>query len=124
MLVDTNILIEFLQGSLQAKKFIETEKDLSVSVLTVMEVAAGLPKKNQIKIFENFLRQGQIQVLPISEPISSKAYSIFTQYHHQVDLGIADSLIAATAIICNKKLLTLNTKHFLKIADLAISKPY
>lgn len=124
MLVDTNIFVDFLKGNLNAKKFIEGEKNLSTSILTLMEVVAGLPKKNQIKSFEKFLNDAQIKVLQINETISSKAYSIFTQFHYQINMNTPDALIAATAIVYHEKLITLNTKHFLKITDLTVIKPY
>ena len=124
MLVDTNIFIDFLKGNLYAKKFIEEEENLSASILTVMEVVAGLPKKNQIKSFEKFLDKAKIKVLQINETISLKAYSIFTKFHHQTSTNIPDALIAATALVYHEKLTTLNTKHFLKIADLTVIKPY
>lgn len=124
MLVDTNIFVDFLKGNLYAKRFIEEEKNLSTSILTVMEVVAGLPKKNQIKSFEKFLDEAQIRVLQINETVSTKAYLIFSQFHHKISTSIPDALIAATAIIYNERLATLNTKHFPKIADLTVIKPY
>lgn len=124
MLIDTNIFIDFLKGSSSAKRFFTEKKNLTTSVLVIMEIIAGLPKKNDVKKLATFLESSQIKVYQINEAVSIKAYQIFTDYRWITGISIADSLIAATALVDRKTLVTLNTKHFAKIKELDLIKPY
>ncbi|OGK14972.1 hypothetical protein A2774_00975 [Candidatus Roizmanbacteria bacterium RIFCSPHIGHO2_01_FULL_39_12c] len=122
--IDTNIFIDFLKGDTIAKEFLENGKDLSTSVLTVMEVAVGLPRKNQILSFEKFLNKAHIKIVQTNEAVSIKAHSLFIQHYHTLNIGIIDALIAATAITYREKLATLNKKHFSSIPECEVVKPY
>lgn len=124
MIIDTNIFIDFLKGSLSAKKFFEKEKRLSTSILCVMGIIAGFSKKEEIKKFEAFLEKGQIRVYPIEREISKIAYQLFIKYHHSYGQRIPDSLIAATCLFYKEPLATLNTKDFRFIKEITLIKPY
>jgi len=78
-------------------------------------------KKEAVK-FENFLEKAQIKVFLIDNKICQKAYELFRNYFYSHHLGIADALIAATAMINNKKLITANIKHFTGIKNLKKQK--
>jgi len=122
MLLDTTIFIDFLKGKKKIKEFLEKEKNLFTSVVVLMEILAGLKGKKQAKSFEKFLAESLITVYHINKQISSLALDLFKDYFYSSNLGIADSIIAATAIVYKEKLVTANIKHFKPVKNLKTRK--
>ncbi len=124
MLVDTNVFIDFLNGNEQAKMFLEAHAPLFTSLLVIMEVIIGLPKKQGIKEFQTFLSSADITVVPVNEEISRTGYELFVAHYHATHVGIADTLIAATSIVLNQPVATLNLKHYKNLPGVRVVKPY
>jgi len=122
MFLDTTVFIDFLKGKQKIKKFLEEEKKLSTSVIVVMEVLAGFSGKRQAKEFEKFLEESLITVYHIDEKISYLALELFKNYFYSHSLGIADSLIAATAMVYRQKLATANLRHFKAVEKLKLQR--
>src|SRR3972149_9844140 len=99
MLVDTSIFIDFFRGNSASKAFFEKKRNLSTSVLCVMEVIAGFPKLSDREKFEDFLTKAGIKFYYVNDLISKKGFELFKIYHHKAGISIPDALIAATAII-------------------------
>ncbi|MDR1919548.1 MAG: hypothetical protein LBQ65_07885, partial [Tannerellaceae bacterium] len=59
-------------------------------------------------------------VLHISQPISAMAVALVEQYCLSHKLDLEDALIAATAIVNDIKLYTLNTKDFIFIPSIQL----
>lgn len=124
MLVDSTVIIDYLRGEKKAKNFLEDyTKPLTVSVIVVMEIVAGLNNRKNIKDFFLLLSNLNIEVIQIIFSISQKALDLFIQYKEK-GIGMADCFIAATAIEEKQKLATHNLKHFSLIRDLEVSRPY
>jgi predicted nucleic acid-binding protein len=76
---------------------IEQKSSLAVSVVTQMELVIGCRNKTELNEVDKFLRR--FQLLKLTEPISDTAIELLRQYRLNHGLLIADSLIAATAIV-------------------------
>ena len=110
-LTDTDVLIDFLRGNEKAIEFIsENSENILVSTITVTELYAGLRNENEMNELDSFL--GLFQIISIDAEIAKKAGLLKREYLKSHNLGIADCLIAASAIASNAKLKTLNIKHF------------
>ncbi|MFH1051483.1 MAG: PIN domain-containing protein [bacterium] len=62
----------------------------------------------------------EIKLIPIDNEINNKFIELMNQYSLSHKLSIPDSIIAATAIINNVRLFTLNLKDFKFISDLEL----
>lgn len=122
MVIDTNIFIEYLRAKNKHKttlyKLPDTAK-LYLSAITQFELLAGATSEEKwndvIKLTKD------LTILPISEQVATKAAKIYQQLRTENKLiEFRDILIAATAIINNEKLLTLNKKHFSRITGLEL----
>lgn len=54
----------------------------------------------------------RFQIIPVSAQIAKKGGLFKNKYFKSHGVGIADSVIAATAKLEDAKMATLNTKHF------------
>lgn len=124
MLVDTNIFIDYLKGEARVKKFFSEEANLTTSIIVVMEVIVGLPKKADIKKLEKFLSSANIKVYQLDNNVSKQSYEFFCQHFHSSNISIPDAIIAATTFVNNEELATLNIKHYRHIKDIKVTKPY
>ena len=123
LIIDTDILIDIGRNDNVAIERLKLEKDkyeLAVSVITEMELIIGCRNKTELKYVEQFLES--FEILSLNLEISRKAVDLLKQYRLSHGLLIADSLIAATAIIFNAALLTKNQKDFKFIKELRFLK--
>jgi predicted nucleic acid-binding protein len=124
--LDTNILIDYKRGLVQAQKlldlFISENIHIYTSVICAMELLRGDRDKRECGKTQEFLNL--FTLLPINETISQTAYGLFLHYYQSYNLDIPDSLIAATALFYNMKFFTTNLKHFAMINGLILEKPY
>lgn len=122
IILDTNVFIDYLRGYQPAIKFFESLDHQTVlfSAITETELIAGKEcsdtnnKERLLRLlncFEKIFVTNQIAVL---------AGDICREY----ETWIADSIIAATAILTKSELLTKNLKDFQKIRDLKVKVPY
>ena len=119
-LVDTDILIDISKGNQKAVEFLETlEGDVSISIVTAMEVIAGARNEKEISKIEEFLNT--YKKISINKTIADSAYD-FLKKHSRKGLTIADSLIAATAKINKLAIATRNVRHFLLVDGLEVKK--
>ena len=125
MLIDSTAFVDLIRNYPPA--VVAFEKQLygqSISVASKLELIVGLKTKKEIASLEKFFTNLSIKVLPIDKDISDTAEVILTKYYHSHGIGILDSIIAATALVYNKELVTRNTKHFSFIPNLKLLKPY
>ena len=119
ILADTSILIDLQKGVQKSIYNFDRLKDrIIISRITVCEFIYGAKNKKEKKINKEFIEK--LEVIEISEEISKYTYFLLDKYAQAVKLGIADALIAATAIIEGLSFWTLNIKHFRKIKELKI----
>ena len=123
VLFDTNIIIEIYRGNYIVRS--ELEKigiyNIVVSDVTRAELFYGAINKIELQKISKDLNK--IKTLHIDPSISIMAVNLVEKYclSHKTDLE--DALIAATAIINNIELYTLNVKDFGFIPDLKLYQP-
>ncbi|MGD9973597.1 MAG: type II toxin-antitoxin system VapC family toxin [Desulfatirhabdiaceae bacterium] len=119
IIVDTDILIDIalkISDAINYVNNIENQFELAVSIITQMELYAGCRNKAELKNIEQFLKR--FAIFRINEHISEKAVRLFSQYRLSHGLAIPDALIAATAIILKKPLISKNQRDYCFIKGL------
>jgi predicted nucleic acid-binding protein len=123
ILCDTNIFIEMYRGNTAVSAAIRRigQTNIVVSDVILAELFFGAKNKREL----SFLRKeiNTFTVLPIQPDISALAVELVAQYCLSHKLDFLDALIAATAIIHNIELYTLNTKDFTFLPDLRLFQP-
>jgi predicted nucleic acid-binding protein len=111
ILVDTNILIDYLRGRLDAIAWLEAlEERTAISAISVLELYAGA--RGQRDERDIIALREQLTCLPASEEITERAGAILRHYRMSHGIDIPDAIIAATAEHHGLKLATLNVRHF------------
>ncbi|MBX2974610.1 MAG: type II toxin-antitoxin system VapC family toxin [Ignavibacteriaceae bacterium] len=122
VLCDTNIIIELLKGNVKVINVIEKIglDNIGISAITEMELYFGAFNKSELKFITKHLHG--IPSYHIHNDISIMAVTLTEQYSKSHKLSIPDALIAATAIINNFELFTLNIKDFKYIPNIKLYK--
>ena len=121
LLIDTDVLIDYLRANPQAVDFLENLTQLIlISSITVAELYAGVREGQERTALDNFI--SVFEIVAIDEKIATLGGLYRRDYGKSHGVGLADALIAATASIKQAKLVTLNQKHFPMLTDLII--PY
>ena len=111
ILIDTDILIKVFRGNGFHKSFLDKEENnLAISSVTYIELLSGL--KTRSRIIELNKQMRAYQLLHILKTISIKSLEIVVKYTSSNSIRIADSLIAATAIVNNLRFFTDNKKDY------------
>jgi hypothetical protein len=120
-LVDTDVLVEYLRGNERAVGFLEgLEGELLISAITVAELFSGARDTEERDALEQFLLA--FQVVPIAEELAKDAGLLRRKCHASHGVGLADALIAVTAIKESAQLVTFNRRHFPMVQNLKV--PY
>jgi len=109
-LIDTSILIQAQKGDTRVSKRLVALKNPTISVVTACELLMGSNNKKQLA--ENKAVMRGFTVVNINHETSTTALKITEDYTLRTGFGVADALIAATAVRGNFLLWTLNKKHF------------
>ncbi len=120
-LVDTDVIIDILRGVKGSKEFLLdlSKEGLFLSVISMAEIFSGKETRDPIK-HEKILRfLSHFEVVPLTQEIAILGGAIRRDYQ----IGLADALIAATAIHNGLTVVTHNTKHFERVEGLKILKP-
>ena len=121
MLVDTDILIDYLKELPDAVGFVEMHIDqIFVSAITIAELYQGVRDGEERSALDDFL--SAVSPLDIDSAIGQTAGLYRREYQPSHNVGLADCLIAATAAAHHLPLKTLNTKHFPMLED--VEAPY
>lgn len=108
VLVDTNIIIYYLNGDMNAYYFLEKHQGrMAVSLVTVTEVLSYPFDEISLNNVNEFLRN-EFEWLSFSEQIAFKSAEI----RRHKKMKTADAMIAGTALIYGLKLATRNIKDF------------
>jgi predicted nucleic acid-binding protein len=119
VIVDTDILIDAgmeVDQAVNCLKYHEEQAQLAVSIITKMELVVGCRNKNELRETEKFLQR--FEILAVNEATSEKADELLREYRLSHGLLIADSLIAATAIIWDCPLASKNQLDYRFISEL------
>lgn len=117
MLVDTDVLIDFLRGYNKAILFIEKfSSQIILSPIVVAELYAGVKGTDELTVFDNFI--SQFRVIPITSEIAKLGGLYKRDFNKSHGVGLADAILAATAENEKAELKTLNVKHYPMIRGL------
>lgn len=120
-LVDTDVLIEFLRGKPKAESFIKSHFNfIRLSAITVAELYSGVREGNERIELKSFL--DHIPILPITYGISVQGGLFKRDFAKSHGTGLADAMIASTALIEGITLCSFNKKHFPMVKDFKV--PY
>ena len=111
ILLDTNVLIEFLrQVPAAVAWFRSLDERPTMSAISVLELCAGV--RNQREERDVLALRHLVNCLPIGQEIAEGAASIVRHFHKSHGVDIPDAIIAATAEHHGLRLATLNVRHF------------
>jgi hypothetical protein len=121
LLIDTDVMIEYLRGADQAVAFLETlERRPATSVLCAAELLAGARDEEEGNVIRQFLLA--FDELAVDAEIARIGGEYRRRYMKSHGTGLADALIAATAAHYHLTLATFNARHFPMLEDVLI--PY
>ncbi len=123
-LIDSDILIDYLRLHEPAIEFLDglEKSEMALSFVTKFEVLKGCRKKiNENRAFKLL---NKFEILPLNEKVSERAFQVYQNLRWRADIGMSDSMIAATAIQNKCVLISRNVKHFDKVPGIKLKKPY
>ena len=118
MILDSNIIIHSGRPEYPGLRRLIASQSPVASAISLIEVL-GYHKitPREQSHFEAFF--AAVVVLPVSEAVIAKAVAL----RQTRKLSLGDALVAATALVYGKKLLTQNLKDFTGISGLTVSNP-
>lgn len=122
MIIDTDVLIWHLRGNEKAKDLIYKSLPFSISVVTYIELIQGMRDKKEMNKLIKQLTKWNVEIIQISNDISTRAMIYVEQYRQSGAMELADALIAATCINTSEMLITGNEKHYKSIPNIQIKK--
>ncbi len=111
ILIDTDIVIDFLRGKEQSVLYFKANSDfICFSAITVAEIYAGIRgREEEIAVKHLF---SIFPVIETSHKMAVEAGKLVKQYRPSHSVELPDAIIAATCIISESELKTLNIKHY------------
>jgi tRNA(fMet)-specific endonuclease VapC len=112
ILCDTNILIEFYKNNSTVVNELRQIgiNQLAISIITQAELYYGALNKAELTQIRKHLQL--LKSIPIDPEISDRFIQLMENYSLSHKLAIPDALIAATALVHDMSLYTLNLKDF------------
>lgn len=122
--IDSNILIDAMNGIVDAVAFLEEQQvtEIQISIVSAMELIAGCRNKTEMTELQKFFQK--CTFLPITAAVSHVAFQLMESFYLSHGLVLPDALIAATALEHDLTLYTRNMRHFRMIPQLKVSQPY
>lgn len=117
VVIDTNILVDYLQGREAAREELAQYDSPGISLITWMEVLIGAKDEDDVQILRRFLMR--FPTLPIDSAVAELAVEL--RRTHRIRLP--DAIIWATARSANRLLITRNTRDF-PATDPGVRVPY
>jgi len=117
MLLDTDVLIDFLRGYEKAVSFVNANSSrIILSSVVVAELYTGVKGDAEQATLERFI--SLFRVIPVDSEIAKTGGLYKRDFSKSHGVGLADAILAATAESENAELITLNTKHYPMIRGL------
>jgi predicted nucleic acid-binding protein len=121
MLIDTDVLIDFLRGLEQAKNFVASlPEQVFISVISIAELHVGVRNGKERAALTEFL--DTIDAIALDAELAAEGGLLRRDYGKSHGVGLNDALIAATVLKNRLQLVTLNAKHYPMVNNLLI--PY
>jgi predicted nucleic acid-binding protein len=113
VLLDSDVVIDFLQGKSRMKEVIISlwENNIAyLSILSVYELYSGMRPKEK-EVTDNFINACRIE--PVTLEIAKRAGEYRLKYQTKgITLSLVDCIIAETAKTNKHAIATLNVKHY------------
>ncbi len=117
ILVDTDVMVDFLRGNPKAVALVERESDrIILSSIVAAELYAGVMGDEELGKLDSLI--SVFRVVPVSVELARAGGLYKKGYASSHGVGLGDAIIAATAEAENAELKTLNTKHYPMIKGL------
>jgi predicted nucleic acid-binding protein len=111
ILLDTDILVDFLRGNNQAEAFIATQADrITLSAIVVAELYAGVKGEAEREALDALV--SLFRIVPVDVEIAKAGGLYQRDYGKSHGVGLADAILAATTEAWKADLKTLNIKHY------------
>jgi predicted nucleic acid-binding protein len=111
ILLDTDVLVDFFRGYSKAVAFVNSNSSrIILSSIVVAELYAGVKGDEEEATLESFV--SLFPVIAVGSEIAKTAGLYKRDYSKSHGVGLADTILAATAVTENAELKTLNTKHY------------
>jgi predicted nucleic acid-binding protein len=121
LLIDTDVLIEYLRGRSEAVEYLEgLTSDLYLSVISVAELFARVRDDEEEKSLKQLLLT--FVILPVTEKTARLGGLYRRDYGGSHGTGLAYALIAATSEENGADLVTFNRRHFPMVSKIMV--PY
>lgn len=121
VLIDTDVLIDYLREREEAVVFLNSLVDeIAISAITVAELYAGVREGAERAKLDTFV--SAFEVIRVDVAIAMQGGLYRRDFVRSHGVGLADALIAASAVSCGATLVTLNRKHFPMLDS--VSVPY
>lgn len=117
-LLDSNIIIYSYQPAFEYLKPLVIDPANSVSVVSRLEILGFHSIQNDEENYCNFVFQ-ILRQLPVDDDILDKAIEL----RRQNRMKLADSIIAATALLYDAELVTRNVADYKGIPQLVVTNP-
>lgn len=114
---DTNILVDLLNGRIEANNEAGRYSALAISRISWIEVLAGVRDTEDQNRVENLL--GFFEMIELDEPVAREAIALRQQHR----LKLPDAIIWASAKLRDNLFVTRNSKDF-PVGDPGIRVPY
>lgn len=121
VIVDTDILIDLARDdefAVNCLKKLEKDHQLEISAITKLEIIVGCRNKTELKEANKFLEE--LPINDLTPEITHKTIELVSKYYLSHELLIPDALIAATAIVSQKPLISKNQKDYRLINELVL----
>lgn len=117
VIVDTDILVDYLCGHPRAVTFMEIFADrIILSSIVVAELCAGAQNEDERDALDEFL--SLFRVVPVSRELARAGAAYRSHYGMLHGTSLAAAILAATAETEGAELKTLHTDHYPMIKDL------
>ena len=121
MLIDTDVLIDFLRGLEQAKHFVASlPEQVYISAITVAELHVGVRNGKERAALTEFL--DTLETIALDSELAAEGGLLRRDYGKSHGVALNHALIAATALKNRLQLVTLNYKHYPMVKNLLV--PY
>ncbi len=111
VLIDTDVMIDLLRLRPEAVAFVEgLSQPPAVSAITVAELYSGVREGHERRNLDEML--DWTEIIEVNREIAQLGGLYRRDYFKSHGVGVNDAMIAATAELAERSMVTLNRKHF------------